>query len=149
MGHNRFTVVPAVYVIFRKGDKVLLIERQNTGYRDGYFSMPAGHVDGGEPASVAAAREAKEEVGVDVKPEDLHLVHTQHRVAEEGNHERISLYFEAKTWQGEPYNAEPEKCSGLLWATLDELPPKIVPELQHLFKHLETKSPYGHFGFDG
>ncbi|HUS26057.1 MAG TPA: NUDIX domain-containing protein [Nevskiaceae bacterium] len=144
---QRFHVVPAVYVIFRDGDKVLLLKRANTGYRDGEYSMPSGHVDGGEPAVVAAAREAKEEVGVTIDPTDLKLVHTQHRLAEEGDHERISLYFEATKWQGEPVNAEPHKCSGLLWADMAALPKNLVPELQEFLRHWERGSNYGHFGF--
>ncbi len=144
---DRHKVIPAVYILFRKDNQVLLLKRKNNGYRDGYFSLPAGHLDGGESAIAAAAREAKEEVGVDVLPKQLHLVHTQHRVAESGDHERISLYFEIRTWQGEPKNTEPEKCSELLWADLDKLPPKLVPELGHFFRHLAQKNPYGHFGF--
>jgi len=144
---DRHKVIPAVYILLRKDNQILLLKRQNTGYRDGEYSLPAGHLEGGESAVAAAVREAKEEVGIRIQSEDLHLVHTQHRVAEGGDHERISLFFETKKWQGEPKNAEPHKCSELLWAGPDDLPSNLVPELEHLFKHLVKKNPYGHFGF--
>lgn len=52
---ERHKVVPAVYAVFRDGDRLLLLRRANTGYYDGYYSLPAGHVGGvdekgGEPA---------------------------------------------------------------------------------------------------
>lgn len=144
---SRHTVVPAVYVVFRKGDEVLLLKRANTGYRDGDYSMPAGHFDGGESAITAAIREAKEEVGVDINPQDLKLVHTQNRVAESGDHERINLFFETRHWQGDIVNAEPDKCSELRWTRLDTLPENLVPELTYMLKHYQNDEPYGDFGF--
>ena len=145
---DRHKVIPAVYVLLRKDDKILLLQRKNTGYRDGSYSLPAGHLDGGESAVATAVREAKEEVGVDILAENLHLTHTQHRVAEGGDHERINLFFQTKKWQGIPTNAEPEKCSEVRWASLADLPSNLVPELQHFFKHLASNTPYGHFGFN-
>ena len=144
---DRHSVVPAVYVIFRDGDKVLLLKRANTGYRDGDYSLPAGHLDGNESAATAAVREAKEEVGVDINPADLHLVHTQHRMAESRDHERMNLFFEATKWRGELTNAEPHKCAEIRWASLNDLPENLVPELTHLFKHLAKNEPYGDFDF--
>lgn len=144
---NRHSVVPAVYVIFREGDKILLLKRANTGYRDGFYSLPAGHFDGGEPALQVAIREAKEEVGVDIAPEALRLVHTQHRLAEEGDHERLNLFFEASTWNGTPTNAEPEKCSDLRWVDIRKLPDNLVPELKYAMPRIAAHIPYGHFDF--
>lgn len=144
---DRHQVVPAVYVLMREGDKVLILKRKDTGYRDGEYSMPSGHLDGGESAVVAAAREAREEAGVTIDPKDLKLVHVQHRVADEGDHERVNLFFEAKKWQGTPQNAEPHKCSEIRWASMDELPPDMLPEVQRFFRHLKAGNVYGDFGF--
>ena len=144
---ERFSVIPAVYVIFRDGDKILLLQRANTGYQDGNYSLPAGHFDGGEPAIAAAAREAEEEVGAAVNPEYLKLVYAQHRVAEEGDHERLNLFFEAREWQGTPYNAEPDKCSEIRWQPLDSMPKNLVPELEDLLRGLAAGRNYGDFGF--
>lgn len=145
---QRFTVIPAVYVIFRDGGKVLLLRRANTGYHDGEYSLPAGHVDGGEPAILAACREAKEEVGVVLRPEDLRLVHTMHRFsAEPEPHERIDLFFEAATWQDEITNLEPEKCDELPWVELGKLPDNIIPEVRQALKAYKAGEPYSSFGF--
>lgn len=51
-------------IILIENDKVALIERHRAG-RD-YYVFPGGGVDEGETPEQAAAREAKEELGVDV-----------------------------------------------------------------------------------
>lgn len=152
---DRHKAIPAVYVIFRDNDKMLLSQRFNTGYRDGEWSLPGGHVGGanetgGEPAIMAAAREAKEEVGVDIKANDLQLVHTMHRLSNDPEaHERIDLCFEATRWDGELTNAEPEKYSQIAWFNLHALPKNIVPEVRDLLEQsLIRHQPYSSFGFD-
>lgn len=39
------TNVPEVTVLIRKDKKILFVLRQNTGYADGTYAMPGGHVD--------------------------------------------------------------------------------------------------------
>lgn len=144
---QRWTVIPAAYLIFRDEDKILLLRRANTGYRDCWYSLPSGHIDGGEPAAEAAAREAKEEVGVVINPKDLKLVHTMHRRAMEGDHERIDLFFEVANWQGEPTNAEPEKCDELRWASINDLPANMIPEVKYVLEKITAGEPYSGYNF--
>jgi 8-oxo-dGTP diphosphatase len=144
---RRHKIVPAVYLIFRKDDRILLLQRANTGYMDGMYSLPSGHLDGGEPAVMAAVREAKEEVGVTINPADLRLVHTLHRVAEEGDHERIDLGFEVNKWRGRLRNAEPEKCSGIKWVAADKLPKNMVPLVSYMLQEVAQGKPYSSFNF--
>jgi|GEM_PF-2924475 len=56
--------VPSIYVILRKDDKIAFILRTNTGYKDGSYTLPAGHVEEGENYRAAAAREAKKKWGL-------------------------------------------------------------------------------------
>ena len=145
---ERFSIVPAVFLVFEDDGKILLLRRANTGYSDGKFSLPAGHVDGKEPAHVAAVREAKEEVGVDVLPEDLELVHTQHRRADEAEYERIDLYFRVRKYTGTITNMEPEKCDELRWVTYDDLPDEMIGEVGHAVESLVQGRPYSNFNFN-
>jgi len=146
--HDRFKLLVAVYLIFRDGDKILLLKRANTDYRDGWYSLPSGHINGGEPAARAAAREAKEEVGVDIDSADLHLVHTMHRYSEDPEpHEKIDLGFEVAKWRGKLINAEPEKCSGLMWAAVDALPEKTIPEIRMILDMIAKGEPYADINF--
>ena len=43
-------------------EDVLLALRKNTGYNDGEYELPGGHVDAGEDIINAMIREAKEDV---------------------------------------------------------------------------------------
>ncbi len=51
----------AVYALFEKEGKVALIQRANTGYHDGYYALPAGHIEPEETSPEAVVREAYEE----------------------------------------------------------------------------------------
>ena len=144
---KRFTVIPSVYIILERQGKILLLRRQGTGYRDGFYSLPAGHLDGGEPATVAAVRECEEEVGVKLKPSDLEVVHVLHRVAEEGSHERIDIFFRAKTFQGEPVIGEPDKCDELRWADPANLPQDMIPLVRDAVEAIQQGRVYSETGF--
>lgn len=144
---ERHRVVPAVYLIFRKGNQILMLKRANTGYMDSFYSLPSGHLDGGESAAMAATREAKEEVGVTIDLADLQLVNTLHRKAEEGDHERIDLIFEVKKWHGTPKNAEPHKCSEIKWFAADNLPENTIPAVRFGLEIVAQGKPYADFNF--
>jgi 8-oxo-dGTP pyrophosphatase MutT (NUDIX family) len=113
----------AVHMLFRRGDEVLLLRRANTGYRDGMYSVPAGHVEAGESATGAACREALEEVGLELSPRDLEFALVMHRFEGE---ERLDLFFELRHWDGEPRNCEPAKCDELRWCAVSALPDNTV-----------------------
>jgi len=135
-------LVPAVFVLLERDGKILLLRRFNTGYRDGFYSLPAGHLDGNETASAAACREALEEVGIALQPEQLEFKHVAHRQAEEGSHERVDFYFLATNWSGEPVNTEPDKCDELRWAAYDDLPPNMVPNVRQALADVQAGRYY-------
>ncbi|GAA1556619.1 hypothetical protein GCM10009804_11770 [Kribbella hippodromi] len=112
-----------------------MLLRANTGYMDGHWAMPAGHVEQGESAIAAAVRELREEVGLEVQPADLVPLTAMHRTGGNGEpiDERVDFFFEVSTWSGEPRLMEPEKAAGLEWYALDALPePLVVQEARVL-----------------
>lgn len=139
---DRFRVVPAAYVIVRRGDEVLLLLRANTGYMDGYWAVPAGHVELGESAVAAALRELKEEVGLEVEPADLVPVTAMHRTGGNGDpiDERVDFFFTTSRWTGEPSIMEPEKAAGLDWYPLDKLPEPLVPHEARVLASLTSEA---------
>ncbi len=139
----------ASFTILRDGDKVVMVLRRNTGYMDGYYGLPAGKVEYGEPYVQAAIREAKEEAGVDIRTEDLKFVHTVHRHGEEGDEfmDWVDLYFEASKWTGEPHNAENEKSERLDWIDVNNLPENIVPPQLDALKQIASGVFYSEYGW--
>jgi len=122
---SRFDLFPvSVHIFFRRGDMVLMMRRRGTGFCDGMHSVPAGHVMQTESILEAAAREAKEEVGLEVSPSTLIVVGTMHRRSTEA---RIDFFVEAERWAGEPRNIEPDKCEKVAWFPMSRLPSDTIP----------------------
>ena len=143
MPKERFKVVSAAYLVLRDGDKVLLSLRQNTGWMDGTYTMVSGHIEADEKPTEAMVREAKEEAGIDVQPEDLRVVHVGVRQrSETGDDTYIDFYMECPRWQGELRNMEPEKCGGLDWFPASELPANILPYLRDVIGCIERGELY-------
>jgi len=147
---HRHHVIPAVYTVLREGDKVLLLRRYITGYKNGWYTLPSGHVEEDESADIAACREAKEEAGIDIEPRDLWLAFTLHsRSHDPETHERISLFFEVSKWRGEPCNAESHKCGKLLWASIDSLPENTIEEVRTALNCIDSEESFATLGFAG
>ncbi|MET9659604.1 trifunctional class I SAM-dependent methyltransferase/NUDIX hydrolase/VOC family protein [Streptomyces sp. NPDC006510] len=123
---HRHTEVVDVHLILRRGPEVLLARRAGTGYADGLFNGPSGHVEDGEDVRAAMIREAAEEIGVQLGPDELRVALVmQHRGP--GGAPRTGWFFEAEHDPDRPpYNREPDKCSELAWFPLDALPDDIV-----------------------
>jgi len=61
-------MLEAVVAVITNGDKVLLIQRAPSVRGGGYWAPVSGEVEPGESQQAAVAREAKEEVGLTVRP---------------------------------------------------------------------------------
>ena len=124
MEKERF--LSSVYLIIKKEDnKVLLQRRQGTKLWPGFFALPAGHIDKGENAYDAVIREAKEELDIDITVEnivDTFVVNRRNKTLDP----YYDVYFEINDYNGTIKINEPNKCSELIWASLDKLPSDMI-----------------------
>jgi 8-oxo-dGTP diphosphatase len=119
---------PEVSVIIRKGAKILFVRREHTGYADGTYALPGGHVEPRERFSDAAIRESKEEVDVTIKPADLKPLLAMQRQGRDKDDIRVGIFFEALSWSGTPKNMEPERHGPIAWFDAYDLPyDEIMP----------------------
>ena len=132
-----------VHLLFFREDQVLLLRRFNTGYADGQYSVPAGHLDGGETVLAAAAREAEEETGLRIDVDDMVFSLVMHRIEEE---ERVDFFVHVRQWQGEPVNTEPDKCDELRWVNVNELPDNIIPYVKRAIQNHRAGIVFHEFG---
>jgi 8-oxo-dGTP diphosphatase len=139
---SRFAV--AVHLFFLHNDRVLLLRRFNTGWEDGNYSVPAGHVDAGETVTQAAIREAREEIGVRLEPQDVEVVHVMHRKSED---ERIDFFLLARRWTGEIANREPDKCDDLAWYPVASLPGNTIPYVRQALHNCQNGMLFSEFGW--
>ena len=140
----RATFPVTVHLLFFRDNQVLLLRRFNTGYADGQYSVPAGHLDGGETVIAAAAREAREETGVCLEMGQIAFSSVLHR--QEGE-ERVDFFVHVHQWQGEPVNTEPEKCDELRWVAVNQLPENTIPYVRKAIENHLTGLHFDELGW--
>lgn len=133
-----------VHLLFFREEQVLLLRRFNTGYADGQYSVPAGHLDGGETVRAAALREAEEETGLRIAAENIVFSSVVHRMEEE---ERVDFFVHVRQWQGEPVNTEPGKCDELRWVNVNQLPDNIIPYVKKAIQNHRAGIVFYEFGW--
>ena len=99
--------------------------------------MPSGRVDKGELPKEALIRELKEELGIDVKNEDLQFIYSNFI------RDKYSIFmFKVNNWQGEPKIMEPDKCDELTWFDLENLPENILGRGKEVLADVQTGVTY-------
>src|ERR1022692_136544 len=141
------SIVDALIILIRDRH-VLLAQRQGTGYTDGAWNLPSGKLEDGETVSYAAVREGLEEIGIRITEDALRFVHLIHYRNAQGD-ARIGVFFQALDWEGEPYNAEPDKCTQVQWCPLDQLPAETYPYTAEGIKAYIRGEYYSKVGWPG
>lgn len=142
--HGRFAMIVCPYPLIVRGDELLLVRRKNSGYMDGYYSLPAGHEEEDEPLMDCLVREAKEEVGITIDPSHPQLVHVMHRNELDV---RLDCFFLVTKWEGTPSICEPEKCDEIGWFSLSLLPTQTVPYIREAIQAWQQGALYQQIGW--
>lgn len=117
-------------IIIMNDDRVLLMKRKGP-HGGATWSTPGGHLDFGESPEDCAAREAKEEVGLDVT--DIQFRCLTNDVFEETGKHYITIWMEG-TASGEPFVGAEDEVDELGWFSWDALPQPLFLPLQNLVK---------------
>lgn len=113
-----------------QGDQLFLLRRAGTGFMDGYYVLPGGHVQAGESLTQAAARECEEETGV--RPASLRAVCVL--PYRSGRHQGINVVFEGGDLPGDPGLGEPAHCDRAAWFDRSALPHPVAPWLPEVLE---------------
>ena len=109
-----------VGVVIKNG-RVLIDRRRPDGLLGGLWEFPGGKINPGERPADAAARELREEVGVDVQPDDKPFVTVNHAYS----HFRITMQaFYCQRLRG---RARAIQCAAVKWVPLAELASYAFP----------------------
>jgi 8-oxo-dGTP pyrophosphatase MutT (NUDIX family) len=142
---RRFKLTGDVHLLLiNRGGQVLFGCRQNTGFEDGAWHVPSGHLEAGESVAGALIREAKEEIGVGIAEEDVVFAHVMHNSSSGG---RVAFFFAVHHWSGVPENREPDKCSELRWFPLDALPGHMIDYCRTALTHIATGQAFSIYGW--
>jgi ADP-ribose pyrophosphatase YjhB (NUDIX family) len=139
MSYNPYKIVPAVLVAVINNNKVILGRRVGTGYMDGWYGLPGGHLEDNESLQDGAVREAREEAGVKINPADLELFHIYQNLQKDTGRQYIGFIFRARKWEGSPKAAD-EWTEAVDFFDLDELPGKMIDYQKAALLHINGPS---------
>lgn len=104
-------------VILSEGD-VLLIQRR---WEPLGYALPGGHVDPGERARDAAAREAREEVHVDIDPADLTQIPGEWDAPDRDPRRRTITYPYVIRLDDRPAVTADDDAAGAVWVPIQDV----------------------------
>lgn len=145
---QKHSVLGAVFLVFERGNSILVAKRKNTGYHDNEYSVPAAALNDGEPASGAAIREAYEEVGIKLRLSEIRLAHVMHRANPNGE-DHIDFYFMVENFAGEGINRKPARSEDLRWVKWNALPANTIPEVRAALEYIKQGKIYSEYNFIG
>lgn len=147
------TLSAAMLLLSRINDKgeeeILLQKRKNTGWMDGYWDFSAsGHVEENEPMKMTAIREAKEELGIEVKIEDVEFMSMLHTYTPNTGQIYYNGHFKIAKWKDEPSVNEPNKCEEIRWFKIQNLPENIIESRKLAIENYQNHIPYDEYGWN-
>ncbi|XP_022148636.1 geranyl diphosphate phosphohydrolase-like [Momordica charantia] len=122
------TVGVAVFLF--KGKSVLM-GRRRVPHGDSTFAVPGGHLEFGESFEECAARELKEETGLDIEKIEF-ITATNNLFLDNPSPSHYVVIFMRATLADPDQiarNLEPEKCDGWDWYEWDRLPQPLFSPL--------------------
>ena len=140
-----FELQASVALVLKRGNEILLLLRQGTGFADGLYGVVGGLIDGNERASDAMIREAQEEAGILIAPQNLHFSCVMH--SQEPDREYINFFFSCDRWENEISNLEPQWCAELKFFPIDQLPDNMVGHIRQGIIQTLKGRPYYEYGW--
>lgn len=132
---QRATFPIVVHTLLVQSGRWFMLRRANTGFLDGAYTFPGGHVQRGEGVVAAALRECQEEAGVDIAAADLELIAAiPYQTAD---HEGVDFIARTTRWTGTPRVAEPQLFDDCCWADPTAPPQPSAPFVATLL-HMQT-----------
>lgn len=135
----------SVHLIICNNNTVLMQRRINTGFADGWLSLPSGKLESYESVLDCVIREANEELGIYIKRDDISIVHVLNRKGDDKV--RVDYFMWIKFWSGEIQNLERNKCEELVWCNADKLPKDVIPYIVFVLSQIKRNVSFSLYGW--
>ncbi|MFF2205223.1 NUDIX domain-containing protein [Streptomyces sp. NPDC058145] len=136
-----------LYLEDTHGRILLGLRHPDSAYAGSLWHFLAGHCEREEAVS-CLVREAQEEAGLVIEPDELELVHLVHLVDSPSARPRIGLLFRARTWSGSPAVREPDRCVEWRFWNPKDLPADVVPYTRQAIEGVLAGRLYSQTGWD-
>lgn len=127
---EKFVRVGVGLYIFNDKNQLLLGLRKSK-HDCGTWCPPGGHMEFGETNEETAVREAKEETGLNILPQNVFLKGVTNDFYPNEDKHYITLHLFCFKYEGEPKVLEPDKCAEWKWFDLDNLPENLMLPLKN------------------
>ncbi|MFG3589454.1 NUDIX domain-containing protein [Streptomyces sp. NPDC047990] len=129
-----------------QGRILLGLRHPDSAFAPDEWHFLAGHCER-EAAVRCLVREAQEEAGLIIEPDDVELVHVVHHIDSPTGRARIALVFQAHAWSGTPQLLEPDRCVAWQWFSPQDLPAKVVPYTRQAIEGIGAGRSYSQTGW--
>lgn len=132
-----------VYVMLER-DKRILLGKRKGAFGEGFYAMPAGHIEKGESVLKCAKRELFEETGIEAPRFEFRCVRLLNPYEIKGvkADPYVAFCVSAEDWRGEPRTMEPDRVQHWEWHDLRRMPELIFPPVKMLMECLESSNPF-------
>nr|WP_244904864.1 NUDIX domain-containing protein [Streptomyces prasinopilosus] len=146
--HGTVLNVIGVHLHLERPDGTVLLglRHPDSAFAPSTWHVLAGHCEQ-ESAVTCLIREAREEAGLLIQPQDVELVHVVHHVDHAGDQLRMGLFFRARTWTGEPELREPDKCTQWKFWDPTALPDNLVSYTRQAITKIRNGDLYSESGW--
>ncbi|MDB5168957.1 MAG: 8-oxo-dGTP diphosphatase [Candidatus Saccharibacteria bacterium] len=124
---SKHTGVGVGVLVFKQGQ--LLLCQRTGSHGANSWAPPGGHIEFGEEFTEAAAREAREETGLEIT--NMRLVGVTNDFFEPEKKHYITVWIASDWLGGEPRIMEPDKCLSMHWETFDNLPTELFTSFKN------------------
>ena len=117
-------------LIYNGKNEVLLMKRDPCIAYGNMYCLPGGHLENNETITEGMIRELKEEIGVVFSENELELVKVINRKLKDNNY--IDFVFKGYLKNRTASNLEKEKCTRIIYRTIDKMPENTIPVLKRI-----------------